>query len=81
MSDNNHFIKTDWVCLGKKWGDLPMYIKHGIQNHFKIPIAVCDQILPSETISIQKMLDFTLPSPASAIITNDPSSFFFTQCS
>jgi hypothetical protein len=31
MSDNNHFIKTDWVCLGKKWGDLPMYVKRGIQ--------------------------------------------------
>ena len=53
-----------------------MYVKRGIQNHFKIPIAVCDQILPSETISIQKMLDFTLPSPASAIVANNPSSFF-----
>jgi hypothetical protein len=76
MSANSMFIKTEWISLGKKWGDVPPCVKHAAKQDFQIPDFICAEMLPSPGISIQEMLDFTLPNATATVSSNTLSTFF-----
>lgn len=70
------FAKRDWVSLGKKWRDLPPRIKRAAKGYFAIPDTMRECILPAKDLSIQQMIDFTLPNPVLTFTPFGPASFF-----
>jgi hypothetical protein len=45
MSTDALFIKSKWVSLGKKWGDIPPIVKHTGKKEFLIPTNIGAKIL------------------------------------
>jgi hypothetical protein len=77
MSANSTFIKTEWISLEKKWGDVPPHVKRAAKQDFQIPDFIRAEMLPSPGIFIQEMLlDFTLPNATATVSSNTPSTFF-----
>ncbi|KAJ8594099.1 hypothetical protein M405DRAFT_858399 [Rhizopogon salebrosus TDB-379] len=76
MSANNVFKKTEWISMGKKWGDIPPHVERTAKQDFQIPDFIRAQMLPSPGISIKEMLDFTLPNTTATISSNTPVMFF-----
>jgi hypothetical protein len=76
MSANSTFIKTEWISLGKKWGDVPPRVKRAAKQDFQIPDFIHTEMLPLPGISIQEMLDFTLPNATATVSSNTLSTFF-----
>jgi len=66
-----------WLSQGKVWEDAPPKIRRVGQAMFHIPEFVQDQVLPSPTLSIRKMLQFTLPRHTST--SNLHVSVFFRR--
>jgi hypothetical protein len=60
----------------EKWGDVPPCVKYAAKQDFQIPDFICAKMLPTTGISIQEMLDFTLPNAATTVSSNTPSTFF-----
>jgi hypothetical protein len=79
MSANTVFIKSKWISLGKKWGDVPPLIKRAGKNEFLIPSLIHTRILPSLGSSIQEMLAVTLPTQGTTMNNIDPLHFFSHQ--
>lgn len=72
----NTFIKTKWIALGKKWGDVPPRVKCAAKRDFQIPDVIRAEMLPLPGISIQEMLDFTLPNAVATVTSNILLTFF-----
>ena len=70
------FVKAEWLSVGKKWGLVPPRVKRAGKQEFVIPDIVCMKVLPSAGISIQDMLDFSLPIHTIPVKTVDAVSFF-----
>jgi hypothetical protein len=76
MSTNALFIKSKWVSLGKKWGDIPPIVKCTGKKEFLIPTDIGAKILPPPGFPIQKMLAFALPIQGTTVNSIDPMNFF-----
>jgi hypothetical protein len=76
---NACFNRSDWVACGKTWIDVPKPIRQLCRNDFKIPDALASEILPGDTLSIDKFLDFSLPLVSSGILEAPDLSTYFSK--
>src|ERR1700720_1274927 len=76
MSTDALFIKSKWVSLGKKWGDIPPVVKRAGKKEFLIPTDIGANILPPPGLAIQKMLACALPIQGTTVNSIDPMNFF-----
>ena len=70
-----NFVKPDWIATRKKWANLPPWVKCAIKNEFHVPTLMWEAILPAPGISIQEILDYSLPRTC-ATVKSDPVTFF-----
>jgi hypothetical protein len=62
---------------GKTWIDVPKPIRQLGRNDFKIPDALASEILPGDTLSVHKFLEFPLPLvPSGTLEAPDLSTYF-----
>ena len=70
-----NFVKAEWIAIGKKWANLPPRVKHAAKNEFRVPTSMREAILPAPGISIQEILNCSLPRTC-ATVKSDPVAFF-----
>ena len=74
MAETMPPVEDTWLSQGTTWKDTPLQIKRAGQAIFHIPEFIQKQNLPSPTISIWEMLQFTLPRHSSS--SPEVSAFF-----
>src|SRR4051794_39774899 len=67
---------ANWLCMGKKWSEVPSHVEHAGKAAFRIPSKMEAHVLPSQTVSVRSMLEFTLPSSQAPNNSPDISTFF-----
>ena len=70
------FIKTEWISLGGGWGGILRLVKHAGKKGTEIPPDILAKILPSSSISIPEMLNFTLPNQITTANNLNAQQFF-----
>jgi len=70
-----NFVKADWIATGKKWANLPPHVKRATKNEFRVPRSMREAILPAPGISIQEILNCSLPRTCTTV-KSDPVAFF-----
>ncbi|KAJ7692226.1 hypothetical protein B0H17DRAFT_934211, partial [Mycena rosella] len=73
------FDRSQWVSCGKQWKEIPKSIREACQNDFIIPDDVAATVLPAPSISINAVLDFSLPRPTSVVKDTSDKALFFSQ--
>ena len=76
MSTNTSFIEKEWLSLGRKWADVPPWIKHQGMHTFTIPAYIEQQILPAPKISIHQFINFPLPTATVIVHAVNPLDYF-----
>ncbi|KAJ7035799.1 hypothetical protein C8F04DRAFT_1182078 [Mycena alexandri] len=61
MSTDNTFRISEWIGKGEKWASAPSMLRKIAAAVFAVPQELELVLLPSPSLSIAKMLDFTLP--------------------
>ncbi|KAJ7753269.1 hypothetical protein B0H16DRAFT_1723303 [Mycena metata] len=61
MSADNTFRISEWIGKGEKWASAPSMLRKIAAAVFAVPQELELVLLPSPSLSIAKMLDFTLP--------------------
>jgi hypothetical protein len=74
MAETMSPAEDTWLSQGTTWKDTPPQIRRAGQAIFRIPESVQKQTLPSPTLSIREMLQFTLPRHSTS--TLKVSAFF-----
>ncbi|KAJ7174865.1 hypothetical protein C8R46DRAFT_1215030 [Mycena filopes] len=68
--------EVDWVAQGKSWASVPPRVKRKAAEYFTIPQELEFDLIPSEHLSIAKMLDFPLPLENTLSTATQPAQFF-----
>ncbi|KAJ7035846.1 hypothetical protein C8F04DRAFT_1181877 [Mycena alexandri] len=61
MSADNTFRISEWICKDEKWASAPSMLRKIAAAVFAVPQELELDLLPSSSLSIATMLDFTLP--------------------
>ena len=70
-----NFVKAEWIATRKKWANLPPWVKHATMNEFCVLTSMQGAILPTPGISIQEILNCSLPRTCTTMKSH-PVTFF-----
>ncbi|KAJ7124718.1 hypothetical protein C8R46DRAFT_1250914 [Mycena filopes] len=73
------FDRSEWVSRGENWKDVPKSVRKVCVNDLAIPDIIASQILPDAAISIQALLEFSLPRPSPTPSILPETSLFFSK--